>query len=354
MRQRSQSVALAAAWLLAAACASNPTHRSADGRPLEELERLPYRIAVEPIDQSGSVGGHVPNAAYSFVWRTDAAHSTEVAADREKHDMLLTTFIEGMRRHTAASEVGRSGEVNSPDLVLRPRLAEVNEFGAGKPYKVVGNAALWLTTWWGGVQAPSKKYATRVALDVDVVNPYDGDVVHTFTVRNKSVTLSLAERGRIAQSVVWPPWRSIDRPSRVSRAISERVVGNLAALTTGYLKQEFSSRQQESLGEFKLIRPANFADVGGTPEFEARIVATEMITACDIYLNGSKSALEVPWPKGQFEDAATQREGRRFVLRLPAVRLSLLAGENRVVVEFRVAGRVTSRTFVFFHGAVSE
>ncbi|MDH3590258.1 MAG: hypothetical protein OER88_00150, partial [Planctomycetota bacterium] len=126
------------------------------------------------------------------------------------------------------------------------------------------------------------------------------------------------------------------------------------ALTTGYLKQEFAARQRDILGEAQLIRPRNFAEAGASPVLEARIIAKEMITACDIYVNSSEDAVAIEWPENQFSDQATQREGSVFVLRIPAVQIQLDKPKNRVVVEFRVAGRVTSRTFILFRKAAAQ
>jgi len=332
--------ALLLATLLAACRSTDPAFYTKDGQPLEEVAPLLYRVGVAPVEDFEALADAVPESKYEFVFDADDVQAR---------------LVEGMGEVKAANEIVlidrdavRDAQGGRPDLLLRPRLAEIDAFTKrGRTGRSWLATSLWFTTWYAGLKVEDREYDAPMSFDFEVVNPHTGDLLDSFTVRSDRIPLTFHERSRTPeklQTAVLPPFLARDNAKAASQVLSERVVARIAARAAGYLKQDFKQKERDLVGEVRLLQPRNGAPVGREIDLEAVVLGREEITACDLYVNDAPVS-------GLFGDAGLpsrtdQRSGSLF--RVPIRRtLALEEGTNRIAVEFRVGGMLTSRTLLF-------
>lgn len=311
---------------------------ASDGRKLDAVEPLPYRLGVAPVaelDEQAEAG-----TGYRFVYSS--------AETQER----LAAYL---RRFAAANEVvlvdaDLAGNV---DLVLRPTVVRQADFGRPRPSsKAWLSAGLWFLTWAGGLYVEDTTYDASLALDFEIVNPHDGATIDTFSAATDEMALTFRERnkgatGKAVHSMVIPPGEVGDKRLVASHALSERVLEHLAAVATGYLKQDFVEEERALLGQVKLLAPRDNDIVSGQARLSVRLSAFEPITEAAVFVNDAVEPA-ARWRIGEgLPDAVRQRRGSVYVADLHTRELWLPEPRNVVTFEFRVAGRPTTRTFIF-------
>lgn len=369
--------ALLVAVLLAAACrVTDPAYLTSDGKKVSNLDPIPYRIAVAPVESGGRLdGARREGEPYWFTLDDDGMQALLVAVMDPDEAVADAYGLETQRAANIVFPIGEremakvldEAQRHGADLVVVPRVIELPRFAYDEHVRTLPSVAWWLFTWVGGLFVQDKRYEARMTLDFEVVNALDGTTLDTFTATSESMELTLWERDgrrfgrRCALSLILPPQWTGDTRSRVSDTLSVYAGARCAARFSAYLKQDFRLRERSLIGAVHGVRPPNGAHVGAMLPLRAEIIGEQPITHVALYLNGSREPVFELREDGPEEDALAlerQASGTHFhvsVARTGAggpepVRIPLAAGRNEVRLEYAVLGRYASRTFVYWNG----
>jgi hypothetical protein len=343
--------------LLGVGChTTDPAYQARDGRDVRDLEPLPYKIAIAQLGEYPRQE-EADDDGYWFVLGNEEVQDLLVAvadfeeAAAEERKLLSQRAANEVIELDAkdARELLRKAQELEVDLILAPRVADPPDLKYKGAKRTVSSVMLWLFTWIGGRYVDDKSYVARMSLDFEVVNPYDGTTIDSFTVASETIDLTLGERddgwsGGTAQSVIIPPQLTVESKERTSRVLSRLICSRLAARVSGYLKEDFVLKERALLGELRSVTPRNRSEVGEKLTFRAELRANEPITDCTVYVNG-REALHLD--EATLPPAAEQSRGKVFAVALAAPPTATVPGRNVVRIEYAVQGRYSSRTLLY-------
>ncbi|MHC4957886.1 MAG: hypothetical protein ACYTGN_05875 [Planctomycetota bacterium] len=340
----------------------DPAYQARDGRDVRDLDPLPYKIAIGQIGEYPR-SGEADDDGYWFVLDNEEVQDLLVAvadfeeAAAEERKLLSQRAANEVIQIDSESidDLLNRAQALNVDLLLLPRVAEPPDLQYKGAKRTTSSVMLWLFTWIGGRYVDDKSYLARMSIDFEVVNPYDGSTIDSFTVASETIDLSLGERddgwsGGTAQSVIIPPQLTVENKERTSRVLSRLICSRLAARVSGYLKEDFVGKERALLGTLRVQKPRNRSEVGEKLEFQAELVADEPITDCTVFANGREILrLTDNGAKGaRLPAAADQSRGKLFSVSFAAPPVDAVAGRNVVRVEYAVQGRYSSRTLLYF------
>lgn len=365
------------AWLVPVllACATgcrstDPATLTRDGREVRALDPLPCRIALASWQDWRRAEPGEDDRGYGFTLEPDQAQDLMVAvldpgpAAKEQYRLDSQRAANEVFRLDARTlpEILEQAQRAQADLVIRPRLIEPPHLTFEGYTRTLPSVAWWLFTWVGGLFVQDKSYTARMTVDFDLINPYDGTTIDTFTATSETMDLTLIERdgrrfsGRSALSLLLPPQLTGDTRSRTNATLSQFLCARFGARIAGYLKDDFTARERELLGALRAVEPRNGARVGDELPFRAEILGERPLTGVALYLNGARTPV---WSLSESSDGdgllepARQAAGTWYrilvagpdgsPLRIPG----LVPGRNRLRVEYAVQGRYASRTLEY-------
>jgi hypothetical protein len=200
-------------------------------------------------------------------------------------------------------------------------------------------------------------YDARMTYDFEVVDPHTGEVIATIPASSDRMDTALVDRhkgvsGGTALSLICPPFWVYDNKSETSEYLSQRMCERVTGQLTRYFKERFVREHRTALGELRLMSPRNQSDVGPEARVRGKVIATEPITELALYLNEAKEPF-LDRTEGDLPSEADQRRGATCQVSFDQ-RVDLQPGRNRISVEFRIAGRLSTRTIVVFNGKPEE
>jgi hypothetical protein len=249
--------------------------------------------------------------------------------------------------------------------VIVPRLNDLPEFRSmGINGRWVVSTALWVTTWVFGLYVQDRRYLASLSFDFDIVNPYDGATLATYTTTSGRMDATLLERNkgrfatdRTALSLLIPAYFVPDNRARTSASLSARACERIAAQLARQLKNDFAKRAREITGTLQRVTPDPRRPVGTRPIwFTASLVADEPITDIEVYLNGADEPLYEAHATGDqgIEPPSKQAWGGVYRVNFETPSFELPEQENWLRVEFAVRGRYASQTFRYSREAVNH
>jgi hypothetical protein len=360
---------LAATLLFAGACRSvpDPAYETDDGRELESIPKRPFRIGVAPVTERET---RVLVQEQSDPLAEDENHTLGSASERPTFEFRMSAaemqerLVHHLGKFSAGHEVFPIDESSPddayglhPDLIVRPVLQKAPEFVfLGTSDNSKRSFWLWFWAWRPGLDVPDRSYQARATFDISLVNPHDRTPLANFPAASEKVDLSFLDRhegedGRIAAAIVVPPAWTPESRSATSDVLADKLMERTAAIISGYLHDEFARDEVALTGGCTLLSPHD-GSVLETPEVElhARIQALEPVSDVAVYrLVESDGGLE-PAKIEPAEEVPPleQRRGSLYVLPFK-VPLELAEARNMVRIEWRVGGRMTSRTYVLWH-----
>jgi len=333
---------------LCACRSTDPAFLDTEGRPLEELAPVLYTVAIAPIDLAGlqlaGPGGGESSLQFSM-----------------RPDELQQDLVGVLARLNSASAVIAVGtddvaeaRARRADLLVRPRLrSPASLSSSGISSNGFLTAVLWITTWVGGFFVKDSSYTANLAVEFDIVNPYEGVKIDSVPASSADVDLRFFDRNRFVSwgtllSLVVPPFWTVDQKQRTSESLSRIASARLAARLARYLKEDLGTTERDFLGEVRLLAPKNGAQVGGVASLNGKVIAREAITSLAVYLNDS-AAPAFEMNVTTLPSVAEQRVGNVYQVFLERD-LPLGPGRNFVALEIGISGRLTSRTLVVYNG----
>jgi hypothetical protein len=207
------------------------------------------------------------------------------------------------------------------------------------------------------LDVPDRSYQARATFDISLVNPHDHARLANFPAASEHVDLSFLDRhegedGQLAAAIVVPPAWTPESRSATSDVLADKLMERTAALISRYLHDEFARDEVSLTGECILMSPHDGSTLD-VPEstLHARIQALEPVSDVAVYrLADAEGGLAPIGDIAEAPDIAPldQRRGSLYVFPV-TVPLSLAEGRNLVRIEWRVGGRMTSRTYLLWH-----
>jgi len=361
---------LLTALLLTASCrATDQSFETEDGRRVRDIPSLPYRVVLATIDADGQLEIYRAEAKkLEFTYSGEATQKLLAALLSSAGPPVDTVSgVHGLRRQNAFDDVRIAADpeqraallqaqAEGADLVIVPRLNDLPEFRSmGINGRWAVSTALWVTTWVLGLYVQDRRYLASLSFDFDIVNPYDGSVLATYTTTSGQMDATLVERNkgafatdRTAISLLIPAWLIPDARARTSVSLSARACERIAAQLARHLKNDFAKRAREITGTLQRVTPDPRKPVGlKSMWFTASLVADEPITDIEVYLNDSDEPLYEAHASGDdgIAPPAKQAWGGVYRVTFETPTFELPQQENWLHVEFAVRGRFASQTF---------
>ena len=365
--------------LLAVACrTADPSLKSASGEDLADLDPLPYRLAIAPV-HGMATDGFQTEAPIHFtadnaglqdmlvaVLDSDREHAKDLKIHSQRAVNEAVMIPRGERGTIAESII--AARAKGADLLLVPRIVEDPSFAYGK---ITGRwpttTLLWITTWIGGHFVQDRQYRAAMSIEFELLNPYDGTSITTFTAISRTMDATLWERcnrrfftAQTAISLLIPQYWVPDSKTLVSRDLTARVSERLGAQFTGYMKEKFARTARNLTGTINRVSPANGAVIHGEKfDFRAEVVAERPITEIAVFRPngellvewiadaGDKSALGADFSDRRFVLPSTEKQadGASFRVPIDVPDIAVKGMDTWVRVEFAVLGRFASQTF---------
>lgn len=365
-------------WLLVAilalpACrAPDRSFETEDGRKVRDIPALPYRVVLAVVDSDGRLEGFQPDP--KKLEFTFTAHGIQKLLA-----MLLETSGKSIEKEFGVYGVDRQNgfdhvriaigrklpdamlqaQSERADLVIVPRLADLPELHSlGVNGRWATSTALWFTTWIFGLYVQDRRYLASLSLDFDVINPYDGSTLATYTTTSGRMDATLLERNkgrfgtdRTLISLFLPAWLIPDSVRRTSTSLSVRACERIAGQLARSMKRDFARRAREITGTLQRVHPHPRQPVGRTStRFEASLVARGPITDIQVYVNGSNDPVYEAHADGETGSGGLpapeeQVWGGVYRVNFATPEFELPTQENWVHVEFAVEGRYASQSF---------
>ena len=366
----SRTILSIAVLFFSVACRSvpDPAYATSDGRDLERVAARPFRIGVAPVEDRDTTN---PAPGGTDPVDDEETHTLTSADERPTFEFRLRNqemqqkLVDYLKDFHAGHEVFLYDESDPavahdryPDLIVRPVLQARPQFVfVGTSENSTRSFWLWFWTWRPGLDVPDRSYQARATFDISLVNPHDRAKLANFPAASEHVDLSFLDRhegedGEIAKAIVVPPAWTPETRSATSAALAEKLMERTAALISRYLHEDFARDEVALTGECILLSPHD-GSIVETPHstLHARIQALEPVSDVAVYrLVERGGTLEPHDPIAEAGDVAPieQRRGSLYVFPV-TVPLRLEEGRNLVRIEWRVGGRMTSRTYVLWH-----
>ncbi|MFQ5503415.1 MAG: hypothetical protein ACE5F1_01305 [Planctomycetota bacterium] len=340
MNHTNLATSLSLLLCLGSCATTDPAFFSRDGRPLEKLDPVPYRIAIAPIElETGSMRSSSPSDL-KFLYDPPRFQKKLVDALTE-----LNTSVEVVEASSSDLE-GPPSEKQRWDLLVRPRLtspAVLRHEGTSGSWLVSG--LLWVTTWIGGLFVSDSSYEAKLALDYKIEIP-GGREIGLCRGQSTKMDLGFWDRnegisGGFFQTWILPPFWTSDDSEVTSKNLSEAMTRRVAADLTKYLKEGFQGPEEEFLARLVLKQPRIGSKVGDSVTLDGELVARWDIEQLKVFLNDGVEPIDI----GKLSpiDQQKQADGK-YKQKLKAVIRNLEKGKNHIIIEVRTNNRVSTKT----------
>ncbi|MHC4937641.1 MAG: hypothetical protein ACYTHK_01570 [Planctomycetota bacterium] len=360
---------LLAVLLLAACRAPDASYESEDGRKVRDIPALPYRVVLAVLDSDGELEQYTPDTRKKLSFTYTAHGVQKILAEllAARGEPFPREFgVHGIKRQNAFPEVrpalGRElrhallqAQNERADLVIVPRLNGLPEFKSlGINGRWATSTVLWFTTWIFGLYVQDRRYLAEVNMDFDVVNPYDGSTLATYTTASGRMDATLMERnkGRFATdrtvfSLFLPAYLVPDNRKRTSMSLTARSCERIAAQLSKQLKADFARRAREITGTLQRVHPDPRDPVAtDSMTFGASIVARAPITDVEVYVDGATE----PFYELHGDSIAPPGEqawGGVYRINFETGEFAFDEKGVTIQVAFAVQGRYASQTFSY-------
>jgi hypothetical protein len=318
----------------ASACAvRSPILRTDGAVVLRERNPAPYRLAVAPLRLATGVA--------------PLPLSVEFLRDRLVADLRV------VRAASTVVTVGNAdlaeADTAGADLLVRPLVTAARFEHVGTTPNALLSSLLWVTTWVGGLLVEDTDYHARLQVDWEIVNPHTGQVVDRFVGGAAAVRLAFLDRhafwsGGTLLSLVVPPFLSGDDRTRTDATLCDLAVAKAATDFAAYLKDGLGGVERELLGIVRLEHPHDGRVPVGRCRPRGRVLARDLVAELHVRWNG-RTVAELSGD-GLPPRSAQQLGPDAYAIDLPDLDLAVGAGTHELSIEFTVAGRRSSRTFV--------
>jgi len=352
--------------LLASCRAPDGSFVAEDGRKVRNMPSLPYRVVLAVVDSDGQLESFEPDSSkLQFQYTAHGVQKLLASLLASDGPTIAKEFgVSGIERQNAFDEVRQAAgrelrhallqaQNENADLVIVPRLSGVPELRSlGINGRWATSTILWLTTWIFGLYVQDRRYLVEVNIDFDIVNPYDGTTLATYTTASGQMDATLLERnkgkfltGRTAISLFLPAYFVPDSRARTGLSLSTKACERIAAQLAKQMKSDFARRARELTGTLQRIRPdPRKPQNAKSMSFAASLVARAPITDLEVYVNGAKQPV-YELHGDQIATPDKQAWGGVYRINFETPEFGRNDRETTVQVEFAVEGRFASQTF---------